>query len=311
MAEVLLEALGFPTEYWASAPAPEPPSPLWALGSSLAVPGALLVLPVAAALIKRVLAPQLPAGAEKEAALDYGKHRTVVGLVAATWSRLLDENPATGAIPVEALLDAMALQSQSAQRIGGVMRLVRTCDEANMQRIRSSWEAHGRPSTIRELVECEKRSGVQRAPGRLKESATLALLWSTRMIEFWLGMVQVLADPLRLHSSSSSSTDLPAHASNVVYATTIEPFHGFLLRSTFRAALRALPSREEMLRRLAGRGAKSAAGGAKEGAKAAEEAEALAPLLDDCKRCSAVTARVVATLRGMLEELQLHDEQQV
>lgn len=193
-----------------------------------------------------------------------------------------------GDFPVEALLDAMAKQSCASRVVGSFMALICKCDEANIRAIRISWEAHGRPTLLRELVAREKEMGVQLAPGRLAESASLALLWSMRMCGFWLGILRVLAD-----SGPGGQVDMPSHATNVVYAHWIEPYHGLFMRTTFRTALRALPHRDEMLRRFATGG------------------HALDLLVADCRRCVDVTAEVISTIHATLDELALHDEQKV
>jgi hypothetical protein len=233
---------------------------------------------------------------------DTHRYGTVVDKVEATWSSLLDRQASRGAhpgdIPVEALLEAMHVQSRASGVIGSFMVLVCKCDQANMRAIRSAWEAHGRPKTLRELALRERDEGVQLAPGKLKESAALALLWATRMLGFWLGILRVLADP-----GPGGKVNMAQHATDVIYAHWVEPFHGFFLRSTFRAGMRALPTRDDMLRRLA-------LGGSKQKRAPPTEQE-MAALVSDCKRCVDTTTRVIATLRATLDDLGLKDTQKV
>jgi hypothetical protein len=236
---------------------------------------------------------------EKDDTDEYG---TVVEKVEATWSSLLDRQASRGAnqgeIPVDALLHAMHVQSRASGVIGSFMVLVCKCDQANMRAIRSAWEAHGRPKTLRELAIRERDEGVQLAPGKLKESAALALLWATRMLGFWLGILRVLAD-----AGPGGKVNMAHHATEVIYAHWVEPFHGFLLRSTFRAGLRALPTRDDMLRRLAVGSSKQ-----KKGPPTEQE---IAALVKDCRRCVDTTTRVIAALRATLEDIGLEDNQKV
>mmetsp|Transcript_13350 Transcript_13350/g.40471 ORF Transcript_13350/g.40471 Transcript_13350/m.40471 type:complete len:286 (+) Transcript_13350:43-900(+) len=227
-----------------------------------------------------------------------GAFSSPVAQVEASWGALLARGGSSaGEFPVDALLHAMAVQSRASRVIGTFMVLVCKCDEANMRSIRSAWELHGRPKTLRELAQREKLEGVQMAPGKLKESAALALLWSTRMLGFWLGILRVLAD-----AGPGGQVNMPHHATEVVYAHWVEPFHSFLLRSTFRASLRALPAREDMLVRLAGGRARR---------KGPPTADDIAALVADCKRCVETTTRVIANLRATLDEIGLQDTQKV
>jgi len=218
---------------------------------------------------------------------------TAVGHVTSTWEKLLKQQAhrSNGEFPVDAFLHAVEVQSKASMLLGRFMLLICKCDDTNIKKIREGWERHSRPRSLRALAEAEKRSGVQQGPGRLVDSATLSLLWATRMQAFWLGILEVLAD-------GSSRVHMPAHATSVVYKTTVEPYHGRVMRGLFKTALRALPSKDEMLHRLA---------------PAGEVAGAPPPelLVADLKRCVRVTSRVIAVLRGMLHELDLNDDHQV
>jgi len=221
---------------------------------------------------------------------------TAVGLVTHAWAGLLKQQGRRphGSFPVEKLLEAMALQSKAGLTLGPFMVLIAKCDDANMRTIRTWWEKHSRPSSLRALAEAEKRYGIQQAPKQLVESASLALLWATRMQAFWLGILRVLAD------GGMAKVHMPSHATSI-YRSTVEPYHGILLRGVFKTALQALPSRSEMLRRLA-------LGSNTDGTPPPEQ---LAKLGRELRRCADVTARTVAVLRGMLADLSLTDEQKV
>merc|ERR1719247_1338070 len=112
-----------------------------------------------------------------------------------------------------------------------------------MRTVRQSWERHGRPATVRELLAAEVADGVQE-PARLAEgSAALSLLWSMRSKRFWTIVADGFAD--QENTEPSSAFGIRA------YAAELEPYHGFILKNTFRPALRALPSRKEMLGNMA------------------------------------------------------------
>ena len=60
-----------------------------------------------------------------------------------------------------------------------------------------------------------------------------------RSKRFWT----IVADGFADEKSTEPSSAFGIRA----YAAELEPYHGFILRNTFRTALRALPSRKEML----------------------------------------------------------------
>ena len=116
-------------------------------------------------------------------------------------------------------------------------------------------------------------------------------LMRTRDPSCQLGILQVLAD-------STSHVHMPEHATAVVYHSTVEPYHGRMMRGLFKTALRALPTKREMLQRLA-------PSGTTVGAPPPEQ------LVAELKRCVHVTSRVIAVLRGMLKDLDLSDSRQI
>ncbi|EOD06270.1 hypothetical protein EMIHUDRAFT_205975 [Emiliania huxleyi CCMP1516] len=221
-----------------------------------------------------------------------GEFSSVVARVAFTWEGLIAGHARPGGFPVQSLLDAMAVQSASSRLLGPFMMLICKCDESNIRTIREAWLAHGSPASLRALLAAERAAGAQLGEGRLEESsAALALTWATRMLGFWLGILRALAD-----EEVVAGMSMPRYATGVVYNDWVAPYHGLLLRSTFRAGLRALPARGEMLRRLAGGDTSS---------------ERQAHLVRDCKRCIAATERVIETLRAALREQGLRDETRV
>ena len=59
-------------------------------------------------------------------------------------------------------------QARLSMQLGGFMQLIVKLDEGNMRAVRQAWEKHGRPLTVRELLQAEVAAGVQE-PTRLKE----------------------------------------------------------------------------------------------------------------------------------------------
>ena len=66
------------------------------------------------------------------------------------------------------LITAVERQATLSMQLGGFMQLIVKLDEGNMRAVRQAWEKHGRPLTVRELLQAEVAAGVQE-PTRLKE----------------------------------------------------------------------------------------------------------------------------------------------
>ena len=66
------------------------------------------------------------------------------------------------------LITAVERQARLSMQLGGFMQLIVKLDEGNMRAVRQAWEKHGRPLTVRELLQAEVAAGVQE-PTRLKE----------------------------------------------------------------------------------------------------------------------------------------------
>lgn len=174
-----------------------------------------------------------------------------------------------------------------------------------------AWEKHGRPATVRELLAAEVAEGVQQ-PARLAEgSAALSLLWSMRSKRFWT----IVADGFADQSNAEPSTAFGLRA----YAAELEPYHGFLLKNTFRTGLRALPSRKEMLGNMA---LAPAAGMALEtswpewedSARAGESLtpeERMAACLVELRECSEATKRVTDAVQAQLDDFGLRDDRKL
>jgi hypothetical protein len=83
-------------------------------------------------------------------------------------SRPISPHLATSQVPVLELVTAIERQATLSMQLGGFMQLIVKLDNANMRSVRQAWEKHGRPLTVRELLQAEVAAGVQE-PTRLKE----------------------------------------------------------------------------------------------------------------------------------------------
>ena len=99
----------------------------------------------------------------------------------------------------------------------------------------------------------------------------------------------------------------------------MEPYHGFILRNTFRTALRVLPSRDEMLGNMAM--APTPESGAPavwpewEASVAAGEGltadERMTACLVELRECTEATKRVTDVVQAQLDELGLRDDRKL
>ena len=132
-----------------------------------------------------------------------------------------------------------------------------------------------------------------------------------RSKRFWT----IVADGFADEKSTEPSSAFGIRA----YAAELEPYHGFILRNTFRTALRALPSRKEMLGNMASAPTDSMALGAtwpewKDSAAAGEglsPEERMAACLVELRECSDATKRVSDVVQAQLDELGLRDDRKL
>jgi hypothetical protein len=78
------------------------------------------------------------------------------------------------------------------------------------------------------------------------------------------------------------------------YAAILEPYHGWLLKSTFNMVLSAVPSRDEFLNRLA------------PGVKPKQIRRTVC--FSDIHECVPLMEEVVSTLQQLFEQLELEDK---
>ena len=127
---------------------------------------------------------------------------TLVGGCGSGYKEMLSLVASGKDVPVEPLILAVERQATLTTQLGGFMQLIVKLDESNMRTVRESWTKHGRPASLRELLEAEVADGVVE-PTRLKEgSAALSLLWSMRAKRFWTTVADGFADQVPLPPST-------------------------------------------------------------------------------------------------------------
>ena len=236
---------------------------------------------------------------------------TLVGGCGSGYKEILSAVSLGKDMPVEPLILAIERQATLTTQLGGFMQLIVKLDQSNMKVVRESWERHGKPQSLRELLEAEVAEGVVE-PTRLREgSAALSLLWSMRAKRFWTMVADGFADQEATEPSSAFGIR--------AYEKELEPYHRFLFKNTFRTALRALPSREEMLGNMAlmpagSMGLSQHWEGWEESAAAGEgltAEERMAACLVELRKCSEATKRVTNMVQAQLDELELRDDRKL
>ena len=218
--------------------------------------------------------------------------RSSVHAVSVAWRRVLLADG--GGLAVEPLLEALEAAVSLCELFGPLMAPAAKNDRANTDKVRSAWIARGRLPTLRGLLDAEVASGLHGAakgngqPRTLKDpSAAVALVWVRRSLAFQTHVLGGLA--------SDRSSSLSAVAGEA-YKTTLEKFHTWLLKSTFRMGLNAMPTRGEFLKKLS------------EGEprlKSRPDAERERICYDDLAELAEVQAKVVEQVMDVLSALQL------
>ena len=193
------------------------------------------------------------------------------------------------------LLDAMMGSLQDGSSVfGPLMILAVKNDEGNLRKARKALDKHaeatGEPKdgiTLRELLEAEKASGIHKPGAVLMDpSAAIALLWMRRTLQFLTRCMQGVL------------TERPMGEVGVeAYQLELEPFHNWLLKSTFAMALNGFPHREEIVNRLGAH------------LEPPEQRESLLKL--EVEQCIEMLHQVVHSMRSLFEELGLEDMRKV
>ena len=110
-------------------------------------------------------------------------------------------------------------------------------------------------------------------------------------------MLRVQANVMALDEGGSKRGDSMKRAAFEAYAQHLEPFHNWLLKSTFAMALNGFPQREEIVNRLGAH------------LEPPEQRESL--LKVEVEQCIEMLHKVVHTMRSLFEELGLEDMRKV
>lgn len=164
--------------------------------------------------------------------------------------------------------------------------------------MRKAWETLGRPATLLGLLESEVQAGMHRPGGRgeprvLKDpSAAIALVWVRRSLAFQTSLLGTLAE--------DRASTLAAVAGEA-YKSHLERYHTWILKSTFRMGLSAMPSRAEFLHRLTAGGLRGEA--LSEALPSEREREGVC--YEEMAELAEVQARIVDEVGRLLVALQL------
>ena len=195
--------------------------------------------------------------------------------------------------PLGALLEVVEKFCLFGRMFGPLMAIGVRNDEVNVRKAREAWSRHEAAAphgTAREVLEAEKASGVHRAGGVLADpSAAISLLWMRRSLQFLAAIMRGVADDRK-------KGDPVSKIAKEAYAEHLEPYHGWLLKNTFAAALSAIPSRNEFLSRLA---------------PAVPPANRERVCYAELRECAAITRELTAALVELYRELDLEDTRRV
>ena len=149
---------------------------------------------------------------------------------------------------MEALLEAFGHTLIIGAAFGPLLSLGVKNDETNTEKVRRAWreleaaEPSRRLTSLRELLEAERASGIHRAGGVLADpSAAIALVWLRRSLAFQNAVFAGMVD---------DRAGLVSNLARDAYQTHLEHFHNFWLKNTFRAGLSAMPKRDDFVQRL-------------------------------------------------------------
>ena len=189
---------------------------------------------------------------------------------------------------VAELLEAFGVAVSICELFGTLMAPAVKNDQGNIVKMRSAWEAMGRPETARALLTTEIGTKVHRLGGSsstLKDpSAAIALVWLRRSFAFQGALLGGLA-------KQRDQASLSAVASEA-YRAHLEPHHNWVLRGTFKMGLNAMPSKEEFLRKLGEE-------------MALDEAERDAIVYADMAELASRQAKCLGRIATLLVELKL------
>ena len=193
-------------------------------------------------------------------------------------------------VRVEELLSALATSSEAvSERLGSIMAPAAKNDAKNVEMVRREWHARGRPQMLSELLRAELGAGVHRRGSAgyvLREpSVAMAIVWLRRAFAFQAAILEGVV----------SRPDAPLGVVvSAAYGAELEPHHSWMLKSTMKVALSAVPSRDDFVRRLCA-----------EAARGRSDAEATQMLYDDLRELVQLQRRVLKAVAAPLVALGL------
>ena len=140
-------------------------------------------------------------------------------------------------VELEGLLVACGRVGDMVALFGASMLPVKANITDNIKKIRSHTDDHAaETSTLREFIESEVERGIQKEEG----GVCLSALWLKRAMDFLV----VFMNQFAVCGSSSSN------AASAAFSASLEPFQGWMLRTTCKAAMKMVPSDKKLLRSL-------------------------------------------------------------
>lgn len=138
-------------------------------------------------------------------------------------------------IPVEPFLDACKNLLPIFDKLNSTaFAPVKMDFQGNIRKVRTKYSIHPAEFTTLQSIILHEISKKQQ---HLPSSATMALLWMKRGLEFIAGFL----DELKRGEENLSV------AASTAYATSLKPFHGWVVRGVFAVAVKALPYRSTFI----------------------------------------------------------------
>lgn len=144
----------------------------------------------------------------------------------------LDED---GGIPVDAFLDSCKNLLPIFDKLNSTaFAPVKMDFQGNIRKVRTKYLVHPEEFTTLQSIILHEISKKQQ---HLPSSATMALLWMKRSLEFIAGFLEEI---------KKGEENLSVAASNS-YSASLKPYHGWVVRGVFAVAVKALPYRSTFL----------------------------------------------------------------
>ncbi|XP_053385602.1 pleckstrin homology domain-containing family A member 8-like [Mercenaria mercenaria] len=138
-------------------------------------------------------------------------------------------------IPVEPFLDSCKNMLPIFDKLNSTaFAPVKMDFQGNIRKVRTKYSVHPEEfTTLQSIIHHE----ISKKQQHLASSATMALLWMKRSLEFIAGFLAEI---------KKGEENLGVAASNA-YAASLKPFHGWVVRGVFAVAVKALPYRSTFL----------------------------------------------------------------